>query len=191
MSSDIVRALEPVVAALEELGVAYRVGGSVASSALGVPRSTIDVDVVCTLSVEHVDAFVRALAATYYVDADMIRDAIARRASFNLVMLETMTKVDVFVSRGGIYDCEAFSRAVRMSLEPGTREFDIVTAEDIILRKLDWYRQGGGVSERQWSDVIGVLRVQAAALDFAYLEKWAALLDIETLLARARAEAAS
>jgi hypothetical protein len=190
MSSDIVRTLVPVVAVLEQLGVAYRVGGSVATSALGVPRSTLDVDIACALRDEHVDAFVQALAATYYVDADMIRDAISRRASFNLVMLETMIKVDVFVSPSDAYDREAFGRGVRMSLEPGSPEFDIATAEDMILRKLDWYRKGDGISERQWSDVIGVLRVQGTALDFAYLEKWAGLLDLDALLARARAEAA-
>ncbi len=180
-----------MVAELERLGVDYRVGGSVASSALGVPRSTLDVDLACNLRPEHVVAFVRALAAAYYVDADMIRDAIARRTSFNLVMLETMTKVDVFVSPADAYDREAFGRSTRMSLEPGSREFDIATAEDIILRKLDWYRKGGGVSERHWNDVIGVLRVQAAALDVAYLEKWAELLDLDALLQRARAEAAA
>jgi hypothetical protein len=98
MSSDVVRTLEPVMAVLEELGVTYRVGGSVASSALGGPRSTLDVDIVCSLSAERVEAFVRALSATYYVDADMIRDAIARRASINLI-------------------------------EPGPREFNLVTAE--------------------------------------------------------------
>jgi hypothetical protein len=190
MSSDIVRTLGPVIAVLEQLGVAYRVGGSVATSAFGVPRSTLDVDIACSLRDEHVDAFVQALAATYYVDADMIREAISRLASFNLVMLETMIKVDVFISPSDAYDREAFARSVRMSLEPGSREFDIATAEDMILRKLDWYRKGGGVSERQWTDVIGVLRVQGTALDFAYLEKWAGLLDLDALLARARAEAA-
>ncbi|MGH7435675.1 MAG: hypothetical protein ACRENE_08370 [Polyangiaceae bacterium] len=190
MSSDVVRTLGPVVAVLEQLGVTYRVGGSVATSALGVPRSTLDVDIACALRAEHVDAFVHALADAYYVDADMIRDAISRRASFNLVMLETMLKVDVFISPADAYDREAFARSVRMALEPDSREFDLATAEDMILRKLDWYRKGGGISERQWTDVIGVLRVQAAALDFAYLEKWADLLDLGILLARVRVEAA-
>jgi hypothetical protein len=81
--SDIVRALAPVVDALEALRHRYRVGGSVASSALGVPRSTLDVDIVCDLSDVDVDPFVSLLSDAYYVDADMIRDAIRRRASFN------------------------------------------------------------------------------------------------------------
>jgi len=103
-------------------------------------------------------------------------------------MLETMTKVDVFVQRGGLYDRETFRRVVRMSLEPGTREFDLVTAEDIVLRKLDWYRLGGGISERQWNDVIGVLRVQGSAIDWEYLTTWADLLELTKLLDRARKE---
>jgi hypothetical protein len=134
MSSDVVRALEPVVAALEVLGVAYRVGGSVASSALGVPRSTLDVDLVTELGLQHAEAFAKRLADAYYVDADMIRDAIRRRASFNVVHLETMTKVDVFIRRDGAFDREVFSRNARMTLEDGARSFDVTTAEDIILR---------------------------------------------------------
>ena len=102
--NDIVRALAPVVDALDALGRTYRVGGSVASSALGVPRSTLDVDIVCELRDEDVGSFVAALRAAYYVDEDMIRDAIRRRASFNVVHLDTMMKVDVFVARGGAYD---------------------------------------------------------------------------------------
>ncbi len=189
MSSDVVRALEPLVATLERLSIAYRIGGSVASSALGVPRSTIDVDLECAIENEHVVAFVAALKDSFYVDEGMIRDAIARRASFNLIFLETVTKIDVFVHRFGTYDREAFGRGVRLSLEPGTREFDLVTAEDIVLRKLDWYRLGDGVSERQWLDVVGVLRVQGPRIDREYLRRWADLLDLTKLLERALAEA--
>ncbi len=188
MSSDIVRALAPVVEAFESLGIAYRVGGSVASSALGVPRSTLDVDVVCTMQTAHVAEFVRALAPDYYVDAEMIAAAIAQRSSFNLIHLATMTKVDAFIARGDIYDREVFRRVTKKPLEEGTREFDLTTAEDIVLRKLEWYRLGGGVSERQWGDVVGVLSVQHGALDIAYLERWADALDVAVLLRRALAE---
>lgn len=84
MSSELVGVLELVVSALEGLGVAYRIGGSVASSAFGVPRSTLDVDIVCNLGARDVDAFAGRLGAAFYVDADMIRDAVARRATFNV-----------------------------------------------------------------------------------------------------------
>ncbi len=189
--SDIVAAVEPVVTAFEQLGVAYRIGGSVASSVLGAPRSTLDVDVVCDLSAGAVDAFVMDLRDSYYVDADMILDAIDRRASFNLVHLETMVKVDVFIRKARPWDVEAFSRCLRRALDvaTGAREFDITTAEDIILHKLEWYRLGDGVAERQWRDVIGVIAVQDDALDWKYLEHWAAQLGLSELLDRARKEA--
>jgi hypothetical protein len=187
--NEIVRALAPVVDALDALGRRYRVGGSVASSALGVPRSTIDVDIVCELFEEDVERFVSRLASAYYVDGDMIRDAIRRRASFNVVHLETMMKVDVFVTKSGAYDRIAFSRAVRKSLDESPRAYDLATAEDVVLRKLEWFRLGNEISERQWRDVLGVLQVQGDALDRAYLQHWAHELGLDDLLARALREA--
>ncbi len=187
--NDIVRALGPVAEALDVLGRRYRVGGSVASSALGVPRSTIDVDIVCELSPGDVDAFVAALASAFYIDADMIRDAITHRASFNLVHLETMMKVDVFIARGGAYDRTSLARVVRKPLDESSRAYDLATAEDAEARKLEWYRLGNETSERQWRDAIGVLQVQREALDRGYLAQWARELGLEDLLARALREA--
>lgn len=101
-----------------------------------------------------------------------------------------MLKVDVFVQRGGAYDDEVFARVTRRSLEEGTRDFDLTTAEDIILRKLERFRLGGGISECQWGDVLGVLRVQGEALDCDYLRKWGAVVGVSDLLERALTEAA-
>lgn len=185
--NDVVEALEPVVEALEELGVRYRVGGSVASSALGMPRSTLDVDVACELALVHVARFVAALSGRYYIDADMISDAIERRASFNLVHLATMLKVDVFVRKDRSFDRHSFERVTRKPLDvtPGARSFDLTTAEDIVLHKLEWYRLGNEISERQWLDVVGVLRVQAEAIDVEYLRHWGNAIDVANLVERA------
>lgn len=152
MKSDIVEAVEPVVDALVSLGVDYRIGGSVASSALGVPRTTLDVDLVCRLRPGDVASFVRALEGTYYVDGEMIRDAIGREASFNVIHLATMIKVDVFIAKSRPWDQVAFARHVHkpLDVEPGARAFELTTAEDIVLHKLEWYRLGGDISERQW-----------------------------------------
>lgn len=189
-TSEIVRAARPVVEALTALGVAYRVGGSVASSALGVPRSTLDVDIVCTIDEQHVTDFVARLAPAYYVDADMIRDAIRRRSSFNVVHLATMMKVDVFIHRRDAFGRASFERVVRKSLDaaPGSPIFDLTTPEDIILRKLEWYELGRRVSERQWSDAVGVIAVQRESLDRTYLAHWAGELGLAELLERALQE---
>lgn len=83
-----------VTAELNRLGVVHVVVGSLASSLHGLPRSTNDVDIVAALRPEHVEPFVGTLEAGFYVDADMIRDAIRRRSEFNVIHLATMFKVD-------------------------------------------------------------------------------------------------
>jgi hypothetical protein len=186
--NEIVAALEPVVDALERLGVRYRVGGSVASSALGVPRSTLDVDIACELRAEQAAAFAASLASTYYVDADMIREAATRRACFNLIHLSTMLKIDVFIRKETAFERESFERFVTVPLEEGGRGFAVTTPEDIILHKLDWYRLGGAISERQWNDVLGVISVQRTALDLDYLRRAANTLAVTELLERALEE---
>lgn len=192
-SSDLEAALVPVVDALDRLGVTYRIGGSVASAALGVPRSTLDIDLVCDLEAAQVSAFVASLEETYYVDAAAVREAVARRRSFNLIHLGTMMKVDVFLVREGEFDRVSFARHVDrpLSSEPGARSFSLRSAEDVVLRKLEWYRAGGEISDRQWGDTVGVLKVQGDALDRAYLRRWARDLRVEDLLDRALAEAES
>ncbi len=177
--TDLLQALLPVVEAMEAQDVVYRIGGSVASSALGVLRSTLDVDPVCNLGLEQIGAFVTALEHHYYLNAAAILDAIRRRAWFNLVHLATMLKVDVFLVRDGAFDRASFARHVDRPLtdEPAARSFAFRSPEDVVLRKLE-HRAGGEVSERQWLDAIGVLKVQQRDLDFEYLHRWATDLGV-------------
>jgi hypothetical protein len=185
----VVAALAPVVEACERLGIAYQVGGSVASSAHGSPRATNDVDVVVDLRPEHVAPLCLELAGNYYVSPELLRDAIVHRSCANVVHLASGYKVDLFVCRGGEYDRVALQRFVERSLAPGSRTFRVAMAEDILLRKLAWFRDGGEVSDRQWSDVLGVLRLRGPRLDQPYLDRWAPHLGVLELLARARREA--
>ena len=184
---DILIAAEPVAKAFEKLGILYYIGGSVASSAYGIPRSTMDVDMVSDLKPEHVRSFVRMLEPAYYIDEKMILDAIRRCSSFNLIHLETMLKIDVFITKNAPYDIETFKRRRKDTLdeEQKTAEFYLVSPEDIILNKLAWYRLGGGVSDRQWNDVLGVLKVQGDLLDKNYLQYWASELKLKDLLEKA------
>ncbi len=187
VTSEVVAALTPVVAAFDALGVPYRVGGSVASSAYGVPRSTLDVDVACDLRLVHVTPLVAALADAYYIDDAMLRDAVRRRACCNLIHLATMLKVDLFVCQDRAFERTAFTRGERRALDPapGARVFDLTSAEDVVLHKLEWFVAGGSVSERQWLDLVGVLRVQRATIDVPYMRHWAAVLGVEALFERA------
>jgi hypothetical protein len=184
---DILTAIEPVVNAFEELGILYYIGGSVASSAYGIARMTLDVDMVTNLMPQHVRPFAETLKSAYYIDEEMILDAIHQRSSFNIIHLETMIKVDIFVTKDRPYNNEVFTRKRKETLdeEQGTAEFYLASSEDVILNKLEWYNIGGELSERHWNDVLGVIKVQADLLDKGYLSHWASELGLSELLEKA------
>ena len=181
-----------VTSVLEKLHVRYLIGGSLASTLHGMVRTTQDSDIVAELRQEHVDAFIRELIIDFYIDEKMIADAIARQASFNIIHRDSFFKVDVFVPQMRPFMAEQMSRAQRqtLSIEPPAEAF-VATPEDTLLAKLEWYRIGGEVSERQWRDVLGILKVQGGNLDLDYLHKWAGELKIGDLLERALTEATS
>lgn len=188
MDSRLLSAIGPLVDALEELGVEYELGGSVASSVHGVPRSSLDIDILAALAARHVPDLERMLTGTYYISATRATDAIEREASFNAIHLETMFKIDVFIARS---DAFRLSSLERRKVEPlsDERSFFVTSAEDIVLHKLHWYRKGGEVSSQQWQDVLGVLKMQRARLDERYLRDWAEKLHVADLLRRALSEA--
>ena len=181
-----------VVRALEAIGVRYLIGGSLASAVHGVARSTIDADLVADLRPEHAAPLVRALGDGFYADVEAIREAILQRRSFNVIHLQTMFKVDVFVQKNRPFDRSQFERRTQMALsdEPKCTAY-VASPEDTILAKLEWYRMGKGVSDRQWRDVLGVVKEQGQRLDLAYLRQWAAELEVADLLEKAFAEALS
>jgi hypothetical protein len=134
---DWVPVLEPIISAFNALVVPYQVGGSLASSAWGLPRSTQDADLVAGLQLQHVDPLVARLQDSYYIDASMIRDAIARQSSFSLLHLDTMLKVDVFIRKHTAFDEAAFQRARPQWLDdPHSEQALFTSPEDIILHKL-------------------------------------------------------
>jgi hypothetical protein len=179
-----------VAHAFERLGLRYLIGGSLASSYWGIPRSTNDADLVAELPGRRVDELVAELSGDFYIDADMIRDAIARGACFNVIHLATMFKVDVFVlTRDALAQEEMNRRSEHRVTPDGDERAYFASAEDTILQKLDWYQKGAGISDRQWQDVLGVIRIQRPALDLDYLRRWAPHLGVNALLERALGEA--
>jgi len=188
MDPGLVDALNPLIEAFEELGIDYELGGSVASSVHGVPRSSLDIDILAALEPDQVAALARKLAGAYYVSSTRVADAVEREASFNVIHLETIFKVDIFVARSDEFRrCSLQRRKLEAITED--RSFFVTSAEDIVLHKLLWYRKGSEVSNRQWQDVIGVLKVQGEHLDMGYLHEWADKLQVDDLLKRALSEA--
>ena len=174
----------------DRLGIPYLVGGSLASSLHGIPRATQDADLVIDLRRHRVEALVAALEKDFYVDLERARAAAARRASFNVIHLGTMLKVDLFVLRDEEFHRGQMARRARMRLgETSESTVEVASAEDTVIEKLRWYRLGGETSERQWLDVLGVLKVQGGSLDRDYLRRWADDQGVRDLLDRAFLEA--
>jgi hypothetical protein len=179
-----------VTDALEALGVEYAIGDSLASAVHGVMRATMDADLVADLRIEHAEPLAQALGDAFYADVEMMLDAIRRHASFNLIHLETMFKVDIFVAKPRPFDRSQLARRQLhlLSEDPQVHAY-VTSAEDIILAKLEWYHIGGRVSDRQWRDVLGVLKIQGDRVDHDYLRRMATTLDVTDLLERALDEA--
>jgi len=179
-----------VADALDALGVSYAIGGSLSSAIHGVMRATMDADLVADLGLEHVEPLAQTLSDAFYADAHMMRDAIRRHSSFNLIHLDTTFKVDVFVAKPRAFDrAQLARRQVHLLSEDPERRAYVTSAEDIVLAKLEWYRMGDEISDRQWRDVLGVLKVQQNRLDLAYMQEMAVQLGVGDLLERALQEA--
>lgn len=173
----------------DRLGIPYFIGGSLASSTHGMLRATNDSDFVTTFPPEIAADFVTLLGDRFYSNFEAIKDAAERCSTFNLIHLDTLLKVDVFVTKSGAFLESQMARRVAVSVGENGPILQFAGPEDTILAKLDWYRQGAETSDRQWNDILGVLKVQGDALDFKYLGQWSAELGVNDLLDRAREDA--
>ena len=175
--------LGAVTSAFEELQIRYLIGGSLASSARGVLRATVDVDVLATIQAVQAEAFATALGGDWYADPEMIRSCIHAGRAFNVIHRPTGQKIDIFPASSEFHRSE-LERATPVRLDESEAQFPVATAEDILVAKLEWYQAGGGMSERQWSDVIGVLKANPN-LDLVYVRRCAERLAVGGLLERA------
>jgi hypothetical protein len=177
-----------VADALESCGLRYLVGGSLASSLSGEPRSTLDVDLVVAISEDGIGPFLDKLGDEFYADPDSLRRAIRDRSSANLIHYGSSIKVDLFIAGGSVLDEQQMNRRQRIQVatEPD-RYLYFYTPEDILLQKLSWYRAGNEVSDRQWRDILGIILVQSK-LDETYLHDGAKKLGVIDLLDRAMRE---
>jgi hypothetical protein len=179
-----------VLAAFDRAGITCAVGGSVASSIYGVPRYTEDADLTAEPFAGREETLIRQFGPEYYLSAEAVRQAVRNRSSFNIIHTKSGFKVDVFVQKLRPFDQNLLARRLlRNDLDPSGQSIPILSPEDVLLHKLEWFRLSGETSDRQWGDVLGVLRVQAGRLDDAYLDRWAAELNVTDLLAAARSQA--
>ena len=187
---DIIEVTFKVVEVFEKFNIGYYIGGSLASSAFGVARSTFDVDIVADIKSDHASALEEILKKEFYVDIDIILNAIEKQSSFNIIHLETMFKIDVFILKNQPFSSQVFSRREKKFVSQDlSKQLYLASPEDIILTKLDWYKSGGESLEQQWKDILGVLKVQGTKLDMNYLKHWAGELSVLDLLNKALEDA--
>ena len=171
---------------LDALGVRYTIGGSLASSVAGEPRSTVDIDFVVALDSAQIPRLVAALGTDFYADTDALQRAVRNRSSANLIHHATQLKVDLFIAGGTALDEQQLER--RQAIETTAGRLYVHPPEDILLQKLRGYQAGGGTSDRQWRDILGIVRVQGTRLDREYLAVNAPVLGVADLLTRALQE---
>src|SRR5450432_891825 len=138
------------------------------------------VDLVVAIEPPQVAALVGELGAAWYADAETIRGDIEAGRSFNLIYMPRVMMVDSFAAPEEFHQ-KQLERATLVPLGLAQVPCAVATAEDILLAKLRWYRDGGQVSDRQWSDIAGLIS-NNLALDSEYVKLWAARLQVEDLL---------
>jgi len=182
--------LKQLTDALDDLKIDYAIGGSIASSLYGKVRFTQDADVTVTPFGDKAEQLYNVVQEDFYISKNAMREALSNRASFNMIHLKTAFKIDVFVQKDDDFHRRMFIRRKKVQLDESLDHlFDVVSAEDIILLKLQWYQSSGCVSERQWSDVLGVLAVQSDSLDMQHLRTYSEKLGLGDVLQKAVDEA--
>ena len=182
-ASDQLSLLKLVAARLDAAGVAYMVTGSMASAHYGQPRMTRDIDIVAVLVAPHANRFGEWLGPEFMCDPDAARRAIAERSMFNVFCRDFPHKIDFIVRQDDDYELEKFDRRQRVLID--SQPIWMIAPEDLVLSKLVWAKNGR--SELQLRDVRSVILSQAA-MDWAYLDRWAVRLTVATALKRIRDE---
>ncbi|MGE3172759.1 MAG: hypothetical protein AB7O97_09035 [Planctomycetota bacterium] len=180
---------QAVATAFEQAGIRYILGGSLASTAHGEPRTTLDVDFAADLDPAGFERWAPRIEPEFLVDSEWALDEIRRRGSFQMLHRTAIVRVDVFVPEWTGMHLWKWQHRRRMTLHATAPGIDVTSAEGIVVQKLLWYRDGGGVSERQWRDVLGVLKAQRTGLDRSAVRSQSERLGLVELFERAEREA--
>jgi hypothetical protein len=184
--SDDLREVVRVGAILNQLGIRYALGGSMASSLLSIPRFTQDADLMVDPFAGREAELHDALGPDYYVSITAMSEANRLRRSFNIIIKTTGFKLDLFVRKDRPFDLSALNRSAQMTLPADpSQQIAVLTAEDVVVLKLEGYRLGEEASEQQWRDIITLLKVRADELDLKYTRRAAGALGVEDLFDRA------
>ncbi|PSN13633.1 hypothetical protein C7271_22370 [filamentous cyanobacterium CCP5] len=165
--------------------VPYYVTGGVAAITYGEPRTTRDLDVVVSIPRDALTPLVTALeAAGFYVPG--VEDAATgRMRALQVTQIATISRADLVLADDNDYEQLKFQRRRLIPLPNGTEVY-LVSPEDVVVNKLRWGQPSR--SEKQWRDVLGVLKTQQEYLDYEYMHRWAAAFDLSGALEQATLE---
>ena len=181
-------ALAQAVAALEQAGIDYFVGGSMASIVHGEMRTSLNADIIVRVPAGAVGHLAATLEQHFFVDREFLAECFASGSSCNAIHRKTGFKIDLFPIKAREFSKSEMSRARYVNTADGSR-MRIASAEDCVLAKLEWFEKGNRASDRQWRDVLGVMKASGPALDRGYLRRWATELGVGELLQSALAQA--
>jgi hypothetical protein len=156
---------------IENLGLRYFITGSRATIFYGEPRFTNDIDVVVEPNEQWIVEFSRRFPQDqFYVSEAAAREAVLNKSQFYIIHPASGLKVDVIVPESTGYNESRFARVRRLH---AAEDFEACFAspEDAILKKMDYYRQGG--SEKHLRDIAGALKISRDQIDTAYITRWA------------------
>ncbi|MEB3343186.1 hypothetical protein [Okeania sp.] len=172
---------------LDDLYIPYYLSGGLASSFWGERRQTEDVDMAVILEPEKVPQLIAALSTEFYVSDIAIDDAMSGRTNtFNIIHLASVIKADIYsIQQSNNFDFSAISRRQQVELFSTNQFIYIATPEDIVLQKLKWYKIADDYSQKQWRDVLGILKARQQILDFDYLKLWSNYLQLTPELEKA------
>jgi hypothetical protein len=171
---------------LNTASIPYYITGGVAAIAHGEPRATIDLDVVISIDLADLPTLAANFEANGFYVAGLTDVLAGSLRCLNITHLETIENIDLMISGREEYDLMKFDRK-RLYTLPGSGEVAIASPEDVIISKLIWRQESQ--SDKQWRDILGVLKVQQEKLDFTYLQGWVERFGLEADWQRAKVEA--
>lgn len=168
--------LRQVIEVLERLKITYMIVGSIASGAYGEPRMTQDIDVVVDLRYGDIGPLCEAFGPDeFYVSVEAAAQAFQRGGQFNVIHPASGNKIDFMMARHDSWGDEQMSRRQRVRILPD-REGYTARPEDIIIGKMEYYKEGG--SEKHLRDIAGIMRISGEEVDRDYVVQWAEKLGL-------------
>ena len=175
---DLFELLQKVIGVFENLSISYLVTGSVASMAYGEPRLTNDIDIVADIGLSHIPGLLAAFPKEdYYIDEEMIKEAIFRIGQFKIINPASGLKIDIIIKQDTPFDQSRFERT--REIYPGTYSAVFASPEDVIIKKMEYYKLGG--SEKHLRDITGIIKISEESLDKEYIAQWAIQSDLKDI----------